>query len=245
MENDERIFSARLYQLMAQMLRYPTDVRQLEEGVRALQGLFAEGSAEHGLCARMLEALRDDDAAGAAGSGVAAGSGAAAGSGVAAGDAAASAAAGSGAATLQALQVDYTALFIGSFKMWAPPYASYYLDGEGQLGGESTLKVERAYREGGRMLNQEHKQPGDHVATMCEFLFDLLRRSAQAAEAGRAEEAAALEGRAAAFHATYLASWMYPFARLVGDHAGTSFYRALGELVPLAVVEDALFPTKE
>ncbi|MDO4291244.1 MAG: molecular chaperone TorD family protein [Eggerthellaceae bacterium] len=234
MGNDEKIFSARLYQLMAQMLRYPTDVRELEEGARALQGLFAEGSEEHALCSRMLEALHGGaKAAGEAG----------------AADNVA------GAATdqtdpadpdvLQALQVDYTALFIGSFKMWAPPYASYYLDGEGQLGGETTGRVERAYREGGRALSQERKQPGDHAAVMCEFLFDLLRRSAQAAEAGRAEEAAALEARAASFHATYLASWMHPFARLICDHAGTSFYRALGELVPLAVVEDALFPTKE
>ncbi len=135
--------------------------------------------------------------------------------------------------SLQDLEVDYTALFIGAFKMMAPPYASYYLDGERQLGGPSTVAVERVYRDCGLVLAQNPKQPGDHLAVMLEFLFELLRRSV-------AEHDPALENQARAFFRTYVMGWVGELGEAVRAFAKTPFYAALGELLPLVLVDDSL-----
>lgn len=140
----------------------------------------------------------------------------------------------------QRLQVDYTALFIGSFEMLAVPYASYYLDGEHRLGGVSMREIERAYAKCGLVLDQAHgrKQPGDHIATLCEFLFVLLRDAASAdAQGARRSE---LVGQARDFFACYVLPWVRLMADSVARHAQTDFYRNVGKLLPLVLVEDSL-----
>lgn len=141
------------------------------------------------------------------------------------------------------LQRDYTALFIGSLEMAAPPYASYWLDGAHQLGGPTTTAVERAYRERGMRLKQKRRQPGDHLSTMLEFLFALLRDAAQAAEradAQAAETAANIIAQAHDFFEAYVKPWVGDLSVLVTTGAQMDFYRDLGELLPLVVIEDSL-----
>lgn len=139
------------------------------------------------------------------------------------------------------LERDYTALFIGALKMLAPPYASYWLDGEHQLGGPTTVALERRYRTHGMVLAQERKQPGDHIATILEFAFVLMRDAAQATEDGETQRADALLGEAQHVFETWIAPWVGDMSALVVSNAKTRFYRYLGELLPLVLVEDSLF----
>jgi TorA maturation chaperone TorD len=136
------------------------------------------------------------------------------------------------------LEIDYTALFIGSLTMLAPPYASYYLDGERQLGGLSTVAIEREYRRHGRVLRSDHRQPGDHLATMLEFLFDLLRQAI-------ARNERSLEDEARVFFKSYLQGWVCDFCNLINAHARTRFYASLSELLPLALLSDSLLLENE
>lgn len=57
-------------------------------------------------------------------------------------------------------QLAYTRLFIGSFKMEAPPYASYYLDGEHLLAGKTAAEVCGVYRQFGIELFRRREGPG-------------------------------------------------------------------------------------
>ncbi|WP_172135319.1 molecular chaperone [Adlercreutzia sp. ZJ473] len=216
MTEEELICQATVLRLTARLLRYPADgagAPELAACARELAGLFTDEADEHALA---LEA----------------------------------AAAAERAEGLE-LERDYTSLFIGAFEMLAPPYASYYLDGERRLGGASTVAVERAYERFGLVLAESRKQPGDHLATMCEFLFAVLRDAALAGEAAAADGDAAGGDAAAAradelarlasdFFARYVRPWVGAMSASVVSCAQTDFYRNLGRLLPLVLVEDSL-----
>lgn len=135
------------------------------------------------------------------------------------------------------LRTDYTALFIGAFEMLAPPYASYYLDGAFQLGGPTTVAVERCYRQCGMVLAGEPRRPGDHLATMLEFVSALLERGSNG------DEDAA--GQAASFCRAYLNGWVREFARLTSSRAKTEFYRSVGEFAAETLVRGVLLPDEQ
>ena len=144
------------------------------------------------------------------------------------------------AARMLDLQRDYTALFIGALEMAAPPFASYWLDGAHQLGGPTTTAVEQAYGAYGMRTQQRRKQPGDHLSTMLEFLFVLLRDAASALEAKDADSSELLVSQARDFFGTYVQPWVGDMSALVQARARTDFYRDLGALLPLVVIDDSL-----
>lgn len=133
------------------------------------------------------------------------------------------------------LERDYTALFIGALKMLAPPYASYYLDGQRQLNGPSTLKVLHAYDACGLDHSPKRNQPADHIATMLEYLFELLRRSL--ADTDRRDT---LVDDARMFFKNLLLPWIEPFSDSIICNAKTAFYANLGRLLPEILIADSL-----
>lgn len=143
-------------------------------------------------------------------------------------------------ASLLDLQRDYTALFIGALEMAAAPFASFWLDDARQLGGPTTVAVEQAYRDFGMRLEQQRKQPGDHLSVMLEFLFIVLRDAACAAQAGDRPASTRLAAQAQEFFESYVAPWVCDMCGLVVAHAKTDFYRDVAELVSLVLVEDSL-----
>lgn len=256
MTEAEIVYQATVYRLVARLLRYPA----AEAGV-GVAGAGA-GTGEGGLAEADAGASERAAESGVASTGAEAGvaaAGAGAGANAAAAELAATArelaalftsdAEEHALACLMAesaeregagqLAIDYTALFIGAFEMLAPPYASYYLDGQRQLGGASTVEVERAYADFGLVLSQARKQPGDNLATMCEFLFAVLRDAALAGEdAQRREHLVALSH---GFFLRYVRPWVCDLSALIIRHARTNFYHELGKLLPLVLVEDSLF----
>ncbi len=72
-------------------------------------------------------------------------------------------------------QLEYTRLFINAIpNMVAPPYGSYYLDGDMALHGKSTEKTRIFYREHGFDLINE-SEPADSLQFGLEFLSCLFR----------------------------------------------------------------------
>ena len=72
-------------------------------------------------------------------------------------------------------QLEYTRLFINAIpKMIAPPYGSYYLDGDMSLHGKTTEKTHSFYREHGFTLTSK-AEPADHLQFELEFLSHLFR----------------------------------------------------------------------
>ncbi len=68
----------------------------------------------------------------------------------------------------------FNKLFVGPMALQAPPYASYYLEAEPQLMGESTLKVRRIYDLAGLVSPLQGHLPDDHLGVELDAALGLL-----------------------------------------------------------------------
>lgn len=118
----------------------------------------------------------------------------------------------------------YTRLFIGSFKMEAPPYASYYLEEARTLNGRAAVEVASIYRQFGIELDPKEAAPADHLRYLLAFLALMARRYEETGEAALAEAYAD-------FRDDYVLSWIDAFKALVERNAEAPYYPALVELV--------------
>ena len=86
---------------------------------------------------------------------------------------------------VEALQVEYTRLFIGPLDPRVQPYASCYLSSTPTVVSEETLAVREAYAKSGLIVERLNSLPDDHLGVEIEFLFALTRAAADADDATR------------------------------------------------------------
>lgn len=127
-------------------------------------------------------------------------------------------------------QLAYTRLFIGSFHMEAPPYASYYLDG-GMVGGRTSSEVEAVYRQFGLSLGSAETSPPDHLRYLLAFLALLARRFEEAG-------ARAFADAYADFRDAYVLSWTEPFRARVQRAAEYAYYPTLVSCIDRALRDE-------
>lgn len=133
----------------------------------------------------------------------------------------------------EAAQLEYTRLFIGSFKMYAPPYASYYVDGEHQVYGPTTMEVAQLYEQFGLELSANEHEPADHIRYLLAFAAQL---AATYEQRGQEEFAEAYRD----FVALYILRWLPEFKQLVDDYAEFPLYPALMRLLVDVSSEEVL-----
>ncbi|GEL08004.1 TorD/DmsD family molecular chaperone [Salisediminibacterium halotolerans] len=121
------------------------------------------------------------------------------------------------------LMIDYAKLFVGPFDLFAPPYASVYLEQGRQIVGESTKKVEKFYREAGIEKAADFHQPSDHIAVELEFIYYLYYMYAETNELRYLE-------LLQTFVTRHLQMWIFSFTDKMKNSAGETYYRMLGEL---------------
>ena len=117
-----------------------------------------------------------------------------------------------------ALEREYTRLFVGPGEHPCPPYESVYRDAEadqelGPVMGPSTDAVEQWYRDFGVILDDEHSELPDHVATELEFVGHLHRT----ADAATVEQ----------FLDEHPRKWLEPFLDRVDAATRSPFYQEL------------------
>ncbi len=134
------------------------------------------------------------------------------------------------------LRVDHAKLFVGPFKLLAPPYGSVYLD-DSRLMGASTLDVKDLYAEEG--LDLLAKEAPDHVSIELEFMQVLALKEIDALRKSDLQAARSCRRRQRSFLAMHLGRWVAAFADAIEQHARTDFYRTLGR-VTWRFVEDDL-----
>lgn len=132
-------------------------------------------------------------------------------------------------------QVDYSSLFLGPFKLLAPPYGSIYLE-DGKFMGNSTAQVQDVYQQEG--LDIVVKDAPDHIRVELEFMYFLALKEIAAQENSDLEQADCLRKKQAAFLQIHLGMWVTEFARNVEQHAETEFYQALGFATESFVLKD-------
>ena len=142
---------------------------------------------------------------------------------------------------MEALQSDYTHLFIGPGKVLAAPWESIYFNDERLVFQEQTLDVRSWYRRFGLEPEKLYSEPDDHIGLEMAFLAHLARRGLRALEEGDRETFDELLRSQHAFLSAHPLKWVGPWCAQVGEHATTGFYRGLalltrGMLVTMAAI---------
>ena len=138
---------------------------------------------------------------------------------------------------LEPLRVDHAKLFVGPYKLLAPPYGSVYLE-DGKLMGQSTIQVKSLYSEEG--LDFVLREAPDHVSVELEFMYLLINRTIEAVNRSDYDEEHSYQQKQRSFLAGYLGQWVPAFAAKVEDAAQTDFYRKLGSVTRSFVEEDLI-----
>jgi len=136
---------------------------------------------------------------------------------------------------LERHKIDYSRLFLGPFKLLAPPYGSVYLE-DGKFMGNSTVAVKNLYEQ--EELEIVLKEAPDHISMELEFMYFLVLKETEARENSELKEAAHLHGKQASFMCNHLGVWVQAFALNIERNAQTEFYKALGAATKNFVLED-------
>ena len=137
--------------------------------------------------------------------------------------------------SLERHNVDYSRLFLGPFKLLAPPYGSVYLE-DGTLMGGSTLEAKDLYcREG---LDVILKDAPDHISVELEFMYFLVLKEAEARENSDFKQVEHFQNKQAFFLRAHLGRWVEAFTDNIETNAQTEFYKALGRATKNFVLED-------
>jgi len=131
--------------------------------------------------------------------------------------------------------VDYSRLFLGPFKLLAPPYGSVYLE-DGKFMGDSTLAARDLYLQEG--LDIVLKDAPDHIGVELEFMYFLALKEAEARADADPEQAACLRDEQASFLQTHLGAWVEALADNIERNARTEFYKAIGRATKRLVLRD-------
>ncbi|MHC4827842.1 MAG: TorD/DmsD family molecular chaperone [Planctomycetota bacterium] len=137
---------------------------------------------------------------------------------------------------LDELRKDHTQLFVGPFRVPAPPYGSVYLEDDGRVCGESTMDMIARYGEEG--LRVTLKEPADHVAIELEYMYLLVVRQMEATAAGDEPTAARYLEKQRDFLQTHLGAWMPMLSERIVENAHTEFYRHVASATASFVSRD-------
>ena len=137
---------------------------------------------------------------------------------------------------LKVLAVDFSRLFVGPFKLLAPPYGSVYLENSRTIMSGSTIDVRNSYQQEG--LRIDLKEAPDHIAIELEFMYFLIFRPAQAIKNSDSQSAGRYLKKQASFLEAHLGRWISEFTDKVVANSQTLFYRKLAQATRLFIQDD-------
>lgn len=142
--------------------------------------------------------------------------------------------------TIEALLVEHSRLFLGPFKLVAPPYGSVWLDDQKTVMGDSTQKVAAFYHKCGLHLADDFHELPDHFAVELEFLSYLAFKQREAATAGDSAEVKRLKDLQHEFLDSFLLPWLKQFTYAVINDGEAPFYVAIARCTAAFVATDAV-----
>ena len=145
------------------------------------------------------------------------------------------------------LAEEYTSTFVGP-GTHASPYASVYHDGEGQLWGDSTVRVKRFIEATGLSFEGNWESIPDHIAIELELMQRLCAHEAQL-QTRPASVASPSGGRISKqlrqcleveekFLLDHLHVWVGSFCRRVLETSSSLFYQEMAKLAKSIVLSD-------
>lgn len=133
---------------------------------------------------------------------------------------------------LRELKVEYARLFIGPGQAAVPPYETIYGRKAKDISpllmvSPEALAVEAAYKEAGVAISSELREPPDHFATECEFLYYLCGKESDSWMEGNNKEALVWRRKQLAFIDGHLGRWGVQFCQDVEAESHHPFYKAI------------------
>ncbi len=139
------------------------------------------------------------------------------------------------AVELDSLKIDFTRLFIGTFKLLAPPYGSFYLENN-RIMGDSTIDISKLYQD--ERLDIVIKDVPDHIALELEFTYYLVAKQIQAINEENFRGIQLYQQKQKSFLHSHLSRWLPEFVENVQKNAQSDFYRILAKLTEEFVRKD-------
>jgi TorA maturation chaperone TorD len=150
----------------------------------------------------------------------------------------------SGEIDVEQLKIEFSKLFVGPFKLLAPPYGSVYLEPGRRVMGDSTIDARNWYREAGLDFSDNLKEAPDHITIELEFVYYLIYKELEAIANSDGEAALATLNKRKGFLVNHLGAWVSGFADKVEENAETDFYKDLARLTNAFVQKDKAEITK-
>jgi TorA maturation chaperone TorD len=132
---------------------------------------------------------------------------------------------------------EHTRLFRGVREGYGPPPPYESLWREGQLMGDGTIDVAKAYIQTG-FRPDPRWGPCDHLVDELHFLASLANAEGQAAEAEDHEEARWLGDRRRAFLKDHVLAWVPEYCAVLEKDAREPYYRALARTTSWLLAEE-------
>jgi len=127
----------------------------------------------------------------------------------------------------ESIRDDYTRLFIGPGAVLAPPWESIYFHRERIIFQKQTLEVREWYRRYGLESVKLHNEPDDHIGLELAFVSHLAGLAYAAFEQKEQDKFDQLIAAQKQFLSEHTLKWAAGWAKLVGEHAHTDFFRGI------------------
>ena len=125
------------------------------------------------------------------------------------------------------LHWDYTRMFIGPYQIPAPIWESSYVNKEGLLFQEETLKVRRLYLKNQLVSLQFGREPEDHLGLELDFMYQLSKVQTDLVNEENVGQIYHLLRDQKSFLKEHLLNWTHLFCENVNKHSDTDFYKGM------------------
>ncbi|WP_048600915.1 TorD/DmsD family molecular chaperone [Rubeoparvulum massiliense] len=134
-------------------------------------------------------------------------------------------------ATFEHLHWDYTRMFVGPYRLPAPPWESAYMSQEGLLFQKEMLDVRQAYLRYELLPEHYGHEADDHLGLELDFMYQLSVLAWQANEAGDQQKLVRLLHDLQSFIHEHLLKWVPHFCEKMYKNAETQFYQGIALLL--------------
>ncbi len=129
------------------------------------------------------------------------------------------------------LGLEHTRLFIGPYRLPAPPYESVYRTDERLVMQQPTIEVRKAYRNAGLEIKGIHTNPDDNISAELEFMEYLCDKTASSLKNQDTHEAMKHTELQQKFLEEHLNKWIPAFADDIIKNTEQDFYRGAALLL--------------
>lgn len=127
----------------------------------------------------------------------------------------------------ESLHWDYTRMFIGPYELPAPMWESSYVNRDGLLFQEETLRVRRLFLENSFEPLQVGREADDHLGLELDFMYQLSSIANDLAKEGNIKQLNKILADQSYFLNEHLLNWTPLFRKNVVKHADTDFYKGM------------------